>query len=911
MRIVNRLISKFSWQANRATLFVLLIGLLFGLSSLQASGQAGSSEWVEPVNLSASGTGTRPYVVMDAGQQIHVLWQDLLEDSFVYTVGRDGEWRQPALVEVPFGTRAYFPQLTVSEPTPLYAPQLVADGAGLIHAFWIGDESELFHSSAPAGGFAEFASWAVPQSLALDVVRFEGLIDLNGRIHLAYITNGATLGISTGLLYRSSDDGGLTWTESNELYQSPYFRLLTPANAHLDMSIDGSDLYIAWDNRPRERIFLVHSPNNGLTWEEPEEIDSRQENDSLDDVSPRNILVANNNGELHLTWQAGHEGRGCTQIHQWLDNSGVEWQTAPNFWGTFQGCPTNIQFLTGEPGLFLLVEIPEAKYLLVWGDSEWYDPHLEPSLSTSIDEDVFRSVNYNCGQSVLVAGDQLIVVSCGEGTGQDVWLTSRSLTTLIESQQETPVWLEPTPLEGGAELISAPSLIVAGENNLHLFWRQVEESGNRSAIYHSIWDGSAWSRATAVLTSPNGEAEQPSVALTPSGNLLAVWSNGAVGEIYFSRVAAGQSGIASAWSEPVSLPTVRAAASAPQILVDRVGNFYVIYAISLNENRGIYIVSSEDRGASWSEPTLVFDAVAAGWDMVDQPKLYLSSQGNKHLLWLRRSLAAANGGNALLYYAYSQNGESSWTDPESVHSPSQQVSTVVWHQILGVGERIVHRSWQELANGRTSLWHQQSLDNGFNWTEPYRVDESAGTSSAGLTLNLSEEAILVDTRIETNDSNGVQSGSLDHWFFEDGRWQKQESLTLSTLPVLRNSNLAVATTTDGRLAVVYIGQSEEVVTPELLYFVQRELMVPEVSPTPLPSLTPTATPTGTPTPTATPEPLPELPFPVDPGVSGPSLPIIGTLSGNKIIIVGAILAAIPIGLVSVWVLIRRARINRY
>lgn len=813
-------------------------------------------------------------------------------------------------VELPFGTRSYFPQLNPNDETPLFAPQLVADNAGFIHAFWLGEDAEILHSSVPAGSFADFNSWELPVILGQNVVKFEVLVGENGRLNLAYITNIDTPDASAGLYYRRSDDGTETWSEPVQLYQSSYFRLLTPDNAHLMISQDSSDLYISWDNRPRERVYLIHSQNGGSVWGPAEEIDRRQENDNSDNISPRNILVANNDGIVHLTWQAGHEGVVCTQIHQWSNDEGATWQTSINYLDTIQNCPSNVQFLNSDAGLFLMVATPEVKNLLLWAESQWSDPLLQPELTTSIDEEVFRSVNYTCGQTLSVTGDRLLAVSCGQGAGQDIWFTSRSLTSLVESTQATNIWSAAAELDAEAVSISSPSLLADGENDLHLFWTQVNESEIGSAIYYSIWDGLNWSRSINILTSPNGEAFQPSVALSPFGNFLAVWSDGTVGEIYFSRVGTGQALISSAWSDPIPLPTVRSAASAPSITVDKDGNFHVVYAIPLNENRGIYIVNSEDRGATWSDPTLVFDAVASEWDMVDQPKLYLAEDGSRHLLFLRQPLTGGIRNGALLYYSRSQNGEIGWSEPEQVHSPSQQTASIVWQQIVGQGERVVHRSWQEQMNGRTGLWHQISIDNGLTWNQPARLHEVDNPGSAQMTIDMSGQAYMVSAQTELNINDNLY-GVLEQWVWQGDHWQIEEGLELPGLPVLRASNLASAATGDGRLAVVYTGQSEDEIVPELLSFTNRALPVSDVAPTPLPTLTPTPEPTGTPTPIATPEPTPEIVFPVDSGSGPPTIPILGTLSGNNILIVGAILAIIPVGLVIVLVLLRRARSNPY
>jgi hypothetical protein len=51
----------------------------------------------------------------------------------------------------------------------------------------------------------------------------------------------------------------------------------------------------------------------------------------------------------------------------------------------------------------------------------------------------------------------------------------------------------------------------------------------------------------------------------------------------------------------------------PGILADPRGDaLHVIYAVPYNEGRGIYYVRSNDGGATWLAPAVVFDAVESG-----------------------------------------------------------------------------------------------------------------------------------------------------------------------------------------------------------------------------------------------------------------------------------------------------------
>jgi hypothetical protein len=895
-------------QAHRFLLVALLSGLLLCSSSYLARGQADADGWATPQNLSQSGTATEPIVVVGADQQLHVLWQDLLEDTFIYTHGEGNQWSQPMPVELPFGTRVGFPDLDAEEPTPLFVPRLVADSTGLIHAFWLDAEGELFYSRTQAETFADFAAWTPRQSLAEGAVGMAVTVDENGRLHLTFMTSTHTSKTPIGLYYRQSADGGNTWSESTQLYQSAYFRLLTPDLAHLQMIQDAQNIYLVWDDHPFEQIFLIRSLDGGLSWDTPEEIDQRQEGDSLEAVGPRNIQIGSQNGQVHLTWQAGFEGINCAQYHQWSDNSGLTWQTSQTLMTAFPACPEEAQFIAGPANLLLQIKTEDNTYLLVWDENDWLQPEEQPELTTFMDEAIFRPVDYTCGQTVFIEGDQLAAVSCGVGPGQDLWLTTRPLAPFVAGLQLTPIWSTPVSLAGEAEFVLSPLLVADEENRLHLFWQQADATfrgmAQKNTLFYAYWDGVSWSRKAAVLTSPRGTAEQPSVALDPQGNLLAAWG-GTAGEIFFSRAATDQALIGSAWSNPISLPVPRPAAAAPSLIAEENGLVQVAYAITLNEERGIYMVTSKDGGANWSMPKRVFDAMAAGWDQVDQPRLTMTDENNWHLLWLRRSLSS---GEAQLYYAHSADGGQNWSEPMPVQSNAQQTAAIVWHQIAGVGNGTVHLSWQEQNNSGISLWHQQSLDNGLNWSRPVRIVETTTISPPQMTLDVVGQVYLTTV---TSGDEGKASAVLQQWVWQDGHWQANDSLDLQTRPVPRGSTLATTMTRDGHFAVAFVGREVEEALPDLLLFTKRTFDLPEVTVTPLPTLTPTPSPTATATPTATPEPTPVVEFPTQPGSAVLSLPVIGTVSGNRIIILGVLLAIIPVLLVTPLVLIRRGRSNRY
>jgi len=127
-----------------------------------------------------------------------------------------------------------------------------------------------------------------------------------------------------------------------------------------------------------------------------------------------------------------------------------------------------------------------------------------------------------------------------------------------------------------------------------------------------------------------------------------VWSGGQNGEIYYSRAQADQAGSASGWL-PANQVSEKGNASWPQIAGSLGGRLFILYAVPLNEGRGIYLVYSDDNGDSWSSPSLIFDALAEEWEKVDHPSLTIAPDGSLHAAWSRLKIAAVDPTEGIFY----------------------------------------------------------------------------------------------------------------------------------------------------------------------------------------------------------------------------------------------------------------------
>lgn len=876
--------------------------------------------WALPLNISQAGAAAQPQVVA-LGRDLLLLWEDSF-DGFAFSRRENGRWSEPVVGEFPFFTRRYETGLAAEQPTPRYTPQLVARTPDDVYAFWRDGDDNFFVSHVAAAAFGNYDAWTARQQLASHVVGMAAAVGGDGTIHLAYLQGADVEGAPAGIYVQRLEGNAGAWSPPQPLHLSGYYRLITADTANIEVAAAGDRVFVAWSEEPQERLWLARSTDGADSWEDLQEIDRRRPDDSTAASGPGAVRLVAAGDELHLSWQAGHEGAVCAQYHQWSQDGGATWETterlesaAPGLGG---GCLQDVFLLGDGDAIYLLGSAENSAYLYLWNDGAWTAAQPQQPLSGFTLEASGRQVTPGCGLDAIVHDGQLVVAACGQAVGQDIWLLSQYLRTHAAILAVTPAWSTPEPLLASASpddttrqdmAIVSPLLVEDGEGRRHAFWVErpateaipAESAGGR--LYHALWQNGLWSSPQPLFA--ESAIAMPAVALTGDGRLVLLWSGGASGEITYSWAAAARAGMASEWTEPALLPAPRNAGSAPAIVVEPASSrLYAAYAIPLNEGRGIYLTSS--LGAeSWSEATLVFDAAEAGWERVDRPRLALAGPDELHLLFWRRSLP----GTALaaeLYYMRSTDGGATWSEPEAINSGAARPGAVLWSDLVVSDGRMVHVTWQEWdeASGTRTLWHRLSPDNGITWGPAARIGAPGTEPGAAFLLkDLAEGIHLVGLGREMVPAGSDHSGdwSLDHWQWVDEteRWEEAGSLEIKRAGTIHG--LAATFTIDDRLVALVAEQTEEGSTQ--LLSAERAVLLPAARPVPLPTQTPTVRPTESLTITPTPRPT-EIPvFPTDSGRSNSpfsSLPL-GEFGGMVAGAALALIAACLIVLVAIGV----------
>jgi hypothetical protein len=295
------------------------------------------------------------------------------------------------------------------------------------------------------------------------------------------------------------------------------------------------------------------------------------------------------------------------------------------------------------------------------------------------------------------------------------------------------------------------------------------------------------------------------------------------------------------------------------------GTLYAVYAVPVNEGRGIYSLRSDDDGENWSPPRQVFDALEAGWAAVDYPRLAVDGDRGLHVVWVRASASEGEPSQGI-YYAHSDDGGEMWSEPLELAQ-----GAVDWPRVAVSEPGRVHVLWHDASDSGT-WWHRwavmnapQQAEGGARsrarggssesaWSQAERVPGQRGvTAPAGFVADGAGLLYLIGL---VDDDEGEPA--LLSMVWEDERWGQQEMHLLDPAP--GEPGVAVALQPAlGHLDVTFRGELQvgDEAPQKDLWHTGRAVptaVVTRATPS-VPQETPMPTPTATtgPIPTATPD----------------------------------------------------------
>lgn len=762
-----------------------------------AAAQTGELVWSAPRNLSQSGSASQPHLVVDSSGRANLLWLDEY-DGLMAAQGVGGTWSAPVKLNLPFDEH-------------LESLKLAAGPSGLVYAAWIDKEGSLFTSQVRGESFLSASAWSPALFLAYTTAAFDLTVSAQ-ELQVIFLRASASPDYPAGI-YALRVIGSSILSTPRLLQTSPYYRGLEVGEGSLSVAAGpGGQVIAAWGDPALEQVLVAYSTDEGESWSSAQALDRRRPDDGSGQ-GPGKPQVFFAGGQALLTWQAGHQGKACSYYSSTSADGGASWSEATSLPAPLdQGCGASLQYLgqEGELGLFLAAGASDAA-LLAWQPGEggrWSNTQLQGALSGFTHPETFRPVSLGCLQAGL-AGEQLQVVGCERAGQGDLWQLERGLgdpAGWFPAEAAEPTWGEARLLsaseDGEAARIVSAALAADALSRLHVVWFRPGDAN----LYYAQWDGERWTGEQAVVKTSGTLSQEVSVGIAGDGtSLFVIWNDPAAGGLYYSLAPVVQALDASGWLTPQALPTGELAAAMPQALVEADGRLAVIYAAPYNEGRGVYLVESDaplqaGQRPTWGEAELVFDAAAAGWESLSEPRLAQAADGSLVATWKRDRLPPAVQTSGLYAARRSPTG---WSEVETVYS-----GQVTWSQVAAAGNEL-HRAWQAVVSGQPVLFHQFSSDGGASWSAVGRVSSQAGGEGpAGLAAEASGGVHLVQISSPANQANSPQ---LAHWSWQAGQWRAMESQLLAGAEgwALLEANVLSAAAPPGGLAVLYNGVEAE------------------------------------------------------------------------------------------------------
>lgn len=863
------------------TLALLISASAGGLGS-QTMAQSNDIRWTAPVNISRSGAASELVLIAGPEGMLQAFWWDQFDG--VMTATYDGEaWSratQASIIVVSVVGEGAGGR-TVS--TPVEEMPSMGGGSRYAHALWRGEPDEetdiipLMHSRLALGT----DDWSTPRAIGDSALVWRMTSAPSGALHLIYVRGQQSDALPAGIYHMRSTDGGSRWSAPHLLYESAYVRLLDPEQTHLWVTTGAEgEVCAAWDDPRLERTFLARSLDDGASWGAAQVIGDP-------DDGARRARVIPAQGEPLLLWEASQATTGCALYQQRLamvTEVATATQTLSTAWSTpgpedLRTCPDVLTVHRREEDHPILIMGSGSGSLtaVAWNGAQWSQPK---SLSFSFeDSELGQQVYLEALQTALVDGELAVL---GLGQDGDVWYLESEVEAWEWAFAPPSPWSEPVNVshsEGVSQsggVPGRPAVAVDAEGQVHLLWSETPaDGGAESALYYAGQSQDRWSRPALVLESPEGKAEEPTLVAV-GDRLHALWSGGWSGEIYHSWAYVRDAYAPEGWSEPRALPMAGTTGSLPDLLIDAHGTLHVVYAVPLNEGRGIAYVRSDDGGETWSEPQVVFDAEAAGWAMADHPTLAMDPAGTLHVAWVQGSQDGHFPPQGI-FYARSTDGGGTWSEQMVMAE-----GTYDWPRITAPLPGQAHLLWNEITGG--GGWtHRWSADYGASWSTQQQVRgfrdvpgpigltaDGAGTLHlVGLGQDGAGEPALVYTIWSAGDET-LAPGA-------EGSWGELETFRLEHVEDAVPGAAVALAGAQGRLNVAFRAEVESEGGPkEAVFYVDRS--VPTVDAGPEPSYTPMPTVTPTPSPTPTPRPTPRPTVSAQPPEAGPPALSLGPIT---------------------------------
>jgi hypothetical protein len=240
-------------------------------------------------------------------------------------------------------------------------------------------------------------------------------------------------------------------------------------------------------------------------------------------------------------------------------------------------------------------------------------------------------------------------------------------------------------------------------------------------IHYRQWTlAGGWTLPNDILLTPiKQQARVKDAFLDKVGIIHLVFYGGDEQEAntYYTWAPAVEAGSAQAWAEPTAIGPGAITPEVAAITGDGENDLVALYSGNLGEGSSLYVTYSEDDGANWSEPAILFSTYSLDNKVFDFD-WHLGESGRLYAVW---NVTDERGQNVAGYYAKLESlSERQWTEPVEIDQPAGLgIAIPAVTEYDGNVMLIYNNGVADLVS--PVMWFKISSDGGNRFTDPLRA----------------------------------------------------------------------------------------------------------------------------------------------------------------------------------------------
>ncbi|HKP11254.1 MAG TPA: sialidase family protein [Blastocatellia bacterium] len=222
----------------------------------------------------------------------------------------------------------------------------------------------------------------------------------------------------------------------------------------------------------------------------------------------------------------------------------------------------------------------------------------------------------------------------------------------MRSTDEGATFSDPVTISGDSTTASEPEIAMTPGDAINVVWEaRVGDAG--VILFARSTDGGATFSAPTQVSRGDGSATEAALATDETGRLSVVWAQtvGSEKHVFYSH----SSDDGQTFSEPQQLTSARGTSVSKPLAVAFHNVVYVAYQDEAPRRMQVFLMKSEDSGASFADPVQVSNA-NNNCGRAHSAAMVVDSTGALHIVWIDASHVQGCADEGLLFYSRSRDG---------------------------------------------------------------------------------------------------------------------------------------------------------------------------------------------------------------------------------------------------------------